>query len=185
MACSLSTDSLLQIPLGGGWVPEALATCLEATWWPSSTPPTTSTWSAALTSWSWRGTSGTSMRPCSLCGRRPTTATGVWIHCRTENPLNFLKLSAFRLLTRYVSLNSQVRQCGGHLGAGWASTAGVHYIWSSATGDQRHPLQEASSRLFPVKCWSGQPPPVDVSGTISHQLPSILLLDGPVGLSSE
>lgn len=53
-------------------------------------------------------------------------------------------------------------QCGRYLGAGWASTAGVYHIWSSTTGDQRHPLQEASSWLFPVKsskqtammCWN-------------------------------
>lgn len=32
-----------QIPLAGGSVPEVLATSSAATWWPSSTPPTTST----------------------------------------------------------------------------------------------------------------------------------------------
>lgn len=76
-------------------------------------------------------------------------------------------------------------QRGGHLGAGWASTAGVHHIRGSATRDQRHPLQEASSWLFPVKSLSRQPWCVEISGTISHQPSSILLLDGSVSLNSE
>ena len=35
-----------------------------------------SKFSLLLFSWWWRGTSGTSMRPCSQCGALPTTATG-------------------------------------------------------------------------------------------------------------
>lgn len=83
------------------------------------------------------------------------------------------------------SVDHQVWQCGSHLGARWASTAGVHNIWGSSTRDQRHPLQEASSRLFPVKSLSGQPWCVEISGSVSHQPPSILLLDSSVGLNRE
>lgn len=65
-----------QTPPGGGSVPEGLDICSGATWWLSSTPPTTSTWFVERTSWSWRATSGTSTRLCSPCGPHPTTATG-------------------------------------------------------------------------------------------------------------
>lgn len=64
--------------------------------------------------------------------------------------------------------HSQMWQRGRYLGAGRAPTAGVHYIWSSTTGDQGHPLEEASSRLFSVKPSSRQPCGVwekNISGT--------------------
>lgn len=69
-------------------------------------------------------------------------------------PQNVLFCSPNKL---FVRLSAQMWQRGSHLRAGRALTAGVHYIRSSATRDQRHPLQEASSRLFPVKSLSRQP----------------------------
>lgn len=76
-------------------------------------------------------------------------------------------------------------QCGSHLGVGWASTAGVHHIWSSTTRDQRHTFQETSSRLFPVKSLSRQPWHIQISSTVSHQPPSILPLDRSVSVNSK
>lgn len=65
---------------------------------------------------------------------------------------NFIPISCLSLPLSPV--DNQMWQRGRHLGAGRASTAGVHHIWGGAARDQRHPLQEASSRLFPVKCLS-------------------------------
>lgn len=82
-------------------------------------------------------------------------------------------------------MNKQMWQRRGYLGAGWAFTAGVHYIRSSTAGDQRHPLQEASCWLLSVKSLCRQPWwCVEISGTISLQLPTTLLLDRSASLNS-
>ena len=44
----------------------------------------------------------------------------------------------------------QVRQRGGHPGAGRASAEGLHDIRGGAAGDQGSPLQETPARLLPL-----------------------------------
>ncbi|XP_049653649.1 serine/threonine-protein phosphatase 4 catalytic subunit isoform X1 [Accipiter gentilis] len=62
----------------------------------------------------------------------------------------------------------QVRERGGHLGAGRAPAEGVHHLRGGAAGDAGDPLQEAGGRLLPVTCAS--PPALPTSPT-GHPCP--------------
>jgi len=70
-------DCMFQRVKAGEYRLEGPGIYLVVMWSNSSTRPTTSSSSAELISWSWRGTSGTSMRPSSLSGLLQTTAIGL------------------------------------------------------------------------------------------------------------